>query len=48
MGDSITVKEIMEFFGMKASEFMKDWKKMTPEDKAQIKKGLTDGTFTYE
>lgn len=47
MGDTITVKGIMEFFGMKASDFMKDWKKMTPKDKEDIKKGLTDGTYNY-
>lgn len=42
-----TLKKIMEFFGMSPSEFTKDWKKLTTEDKAQIREGIENGTLTY-
>lgn len=42
-----TLKEIREFFDMDMPTFKREWLKLTPEDKAQIKAGLSDGTLTY-
>lgn len=42
-----TLKEIREFFGMDMPTFKREWLKLTAQDKAQIKAGLTDGTLTY-
>ena len=41
------VKELKEFFGMDAATFMREWKELSDEDKADLKKGVGDGTFTY-
>lgn len=43
----ISLKEIMSYFGMSASEFMKAWKLMTDQDKTDIKSGLANGSYTY-
>jgi hypothetical protein len=42
-----TIKDIMAFFGMTASQFSREWKLMTDTDKIQLKAGLTDGSLTY-
>lgn len=42
-----TLKNIMAFFEMSPSDFSKEWKKLTPEDKEQIKHGLMTNTYTY-
>lgn len=42
-----SLKSIMEFFGMSASEFMKEWKLMDEQDKTQLKNGIRDGSLTY-
>lgn len=42
-----SVKEVMTFFGMSANDFMKDWKKLSPADKAALKEGIGNGTLTY-
>lgn len=47
MPESITLKDMMAFFGMSAAEFTREWKEMTPADKADIKNGLSNGTLTY-
>ena len=41
------VKELKEFFEMDAATFMREWKNLTDEDKAQLKAGVGNGTFTY-
>lgn len=43
----VTLKQIMEFFGMNAAQFNKNWKELTPQDKAQIKAGIGNGSLTY-
>ena len=43
----ITLKDIMAYFGMSPSEMTREWKQLTDQDKAQIKAGLSDGSFTY-
>lgn len=41
-------KEIKEFFGYtKLADFSADWKQLTDKDKADIRNGIGDGTFTY-
>lgn len=42
-----SVKQVVDYFGMKLSEFKKEWEKMTETDKEQLKKGIGDGTLTY-
>lgn len=44
----MTILEIKNFFGYtKLADFKADWEKLTDADKAQIKAGLSDGTFSY-
>jgi hypothetical protein len=43
MTESGTVKDVMVFFGMSASEFMREWKRLTDADKAQFKNGVGKG-----
>lgn len=42
-----TLKEIREFFGMDMPTFKREWLALTPQDKAQIKAGLSDGSLSY-
>ena len=42
-----TMLKVKEFFGMGTREFADDWKKMTDEDKTQLKAGIGDGSLTY-
>jgi len=42
------LNKIREYFGYEnASEFRKDWMKLTTEDRNQIKAGFENGTMTY-
>lgn len=42
------MKEIKEFFNMaKPQEFLAEWKKLSPKDKAEIKQGILDKSLTY-
>lgn len=50
------IKDIMHFFNEglasddtrnKPSKFASEWKALSPEDKAQIKAGLEDGSLSY-
>jgi hypothetical protein len=43
----VPIVEIRDFFGMKSAEFAKQWAALTPDDKAQIKRGLADGSLNY-
>jgi hypothetical protein len=45
--DTNTIKALKEYFGMSASEFMKDWKLMSEKDKADLKTAITNGSLTY-
>lgn len=47
MPTEITLKDIMKYFGMSTAEFSKSWKLMSPQDKTDIKAGLTDGSLNY-
>ena len=42
-----TLLVVRNFFGMSMAEFKAEWPKLTTEDKAQIRKGLTDGSLNY-
>lgn len=42
-----SLKAIMAFFGMTASEMVKEWKRLSEADKEQIKSGIQDGTLSY-
>ena len=52
----MTIKQIMDYFNADLSDgdarktlksFSAEWKLLTDTDKAQIKQGLSDGTFNY-
>ena len=45
---TLTIKDMKEFFGYtKLADFSADWKQLTDKDKAEIRQGLADGTYTY-
>lgn len=43
------VKLVKDFFGMNLTEMKAEWTNggLTPEDKAEIVAGLSDGSLTY-
>lgn len=43
------MKDVMAFFGpwKSTAEFSKEWKALSEQDKADLKKGLADGSLTY-
>jgi hypothetical protein len=43
----VGLKEVMAFFGMTASEFQREWRIMSSQDKADIRAGLTNRTYSY-
>ncbi len=49
-----TMIEVMDYFGYKRADgkrdvtgFRKDWAMLTEEEKAQLRAGIGNGTFTY-
>lgn len=42
-----SIKEVMAFFGMTAQEFTKEWRKMSQQDKEELRRGIGDGSLTY-
>lgn len=45
-----TLKAVAEFFrgeGETLKAFSTEWAALTPDDKAQLKAGIGDGTLTY-
>lgn len=46
MAENILPK-IRDYFGMTSAEFTKEWKKLTAEDRQQIKNAFTSGSMTY-
>lgn len=47
MVNTISLKDIMAFFGMSPREMTKEWKALSDKDKEQIKSGLENGSLTY-
>lgn len=44
----VTLKDMKDYFGYaKLSDFAADWKALSSQDKEDIKKGLSDGTYNY-
>jgi len=39
--------EICKFFGMKLPQFRAEWSKLSDQDKADLKKGIGNGSLTY-
>lgn len=49
MTNAITPKQIKTFFGYdKLTDFSKDWKTVTDEDKAEIREGIAAGIASGE
>ena len=45
-----TLKQVTDFFRstyQTLKEFSEDWKRLTEQDKDDLKKGIGDGSFTY-
>lgn len=42
-----TLKDIREFFGMDVKTFRQEWTTLSDSDKADIRKGMSDGSMTY-
>lgn len=46
-----TIKAALDYFGRKSGQTLKDiteeWKKLTEQDKEQLKEGIGNGTLTY-
>lgn len=45
--NTATLKDVMAYFNMTPAEFTPDWRKMTADDKAQLRQGIGDGSLTY-
>lgn len=43
----VTLKGIMQYFGMSPSDFTREWKNLTAKDKEEIKAGLANDSLTY-
>lgn len=43
----ITMHQIMAYFGMSAEEMKREWLKLTPGDKKEIRDGIENGSYTY-
>ena len=41
------IKEVMAYFGIPITQFGKEWKQLSEQDKNQLRRGIGDGTFTY-
>jgi hypothetical protein len=41
------ISRLRDYFQMRASDFMREWKELTDQDKEDLKKGIMDGSFTY-
>lgn len=42
-----SLAEVRDYFGLSAKQMMSDWRKLTEDDKRQLRAGLGDGTLTY-
>lgn len=45
--NTASLKDVMAYFNMTPAEFTPSWRKMTTEDKAQIRDGIGNGSLTY-
>lgn len=45
--NNATLKDVMAFLGMTPSEFTPEWRKMTTQDKADLRNGIGDGSLSY-
>ena len=43
-----SIGDVCRFFGMKLADFRKEWAELSDEAKEQIRKGIGNGTYTYE
>lgn len=42
-----TLTEMRTYFGMTTKEFATEWRQLSDKDKADLKKGIGDGTLNY-
>lgn len=41
------LNKVAKFFGGPLSQFTKEWKQLSDEDRTQIREGIGNGTLTY-
>ena len=42
-----SLNDIRTYFGMNGAEFRKEWSALSVKDKADLKRGIGNGTLTY-
>lgn len=42
-----TLKQVIDYFGISMTQFAKEWKQLSEEERQQIKAGIGDKSFTY-
>lgn len=47
MSENATLKEVMAYFSMSPSEFTPEWRKLTSQDKEDLRKGIGDSSLSY-
>lgn len=47
MAERNLLKEIRDYFGMKAADMIREWKELSEKDKEEIRTGIENGTLTY-
>lgn len=43
----MALRDIYGFFGMTIREFRTEWAELSDEEKAQIREGIENGSYTY-
>lgn len=43
----MSMVDVMKYFGLKPTEFRKEWAELSETDKEDLKKGVADGSLTY-
>lgn len=41
------LKTIRDYFGIHSSDFLKEWKALTEQDREDIRSGFDNGSMTY-
>lgn len=42
-----SLKEVRDYFGLDGKQMVAEWRKLSEQDKADLRGGLGDGTLTY-
>lgn len=47
MPEIVTIKDVMAYFDMSAATFAREWKKLSTEEKNQLKAGIANESLSY-